>query len=618
MIGIFGVRCLDPDRPAEIDAMSEAADPRRYRIERRAGRGLAVGAVLHRRGPSGGAAQQDGLDVVVCGEILNAAELSGRPDAAAASLILELYRADALSKLKDANGLFAAAICDPAQHRLVLVTDRFCSFPIHVHQDPARLAFAGQIAALLAEGRTPRKASAAGLAQLFTMQRTVAEDTNIAGVRALPAATIFTADRDGTREERYWSLEWGRAFQSEREAAEALETALRRAVARETSCGASTPGLLLSGGLDSRLILAASEPGRLACFTTASYSENPELGIARTLGEGRGKYFKPLVVEPSATLDLLDQTTLDSNGLYPASTQISAFMPAVGEACDVALTGHGLDYTFRGYYMPARFLEIAGSKTRLPALRGVPPHPTGADVLQNLRQGPPQETIDRIVLEKKAAFWWEGQAERLDSVLAPWLNSSEPLNAWDAFILHSLSKHYAFTGMMAVRAACNLRLTTYDHDVFNVYLGMPPAWRVRAGVALDAMARLSPDLARLPNANTGARSDLGPWKEVAFLLGRAALRRAGFVAQPRPPSAMHSAGSWQNADALYREDPAHREHFIAIRDRLDALTFGLLCPTALRTVIDEHLEGRRSHSKLLRFLMTHDSWVRQMGIAGCD
>jgi asparagine synthase (glutamine-hydrolysing) len=623
MIGLFGIRFAEAERPADLAAMAGAADPERYRIEALEGCGIGLGAVLHKSGPAGSLVQGDDVDVAVCGEILNTADLAeGLPEAAdaidAALLIRALYRAGALSRLAGANGLFAAALRDRARHRLVLITDRYCSFPIHIHATERRLAFAGQLATLLAEGGVPRKASAAGLAQLFTLQRTIGRETNIAGVEALPAATILTAGPDGVSEERYWELRWEPAFESETEAAAALADALRAALARQTGHGAEAPGLLLSGGLDSRMVLAASPPGSLACFTTAGYAENPELAIARQLGEAHGKSFTPLTVEPSETLAVLDRTTLDCNGLYPASTQISVFMPAVGEACDVALTGHGLDYTFRGYYMPARFLNLAGSKTRLPALRPVPGRPAGADVLANLRQGPPQSTIERILRPEAADFWWSSQARSLNTVLAPWLDSAEPLNAWDAFILHALSKHYAFTGMMAVRAACNLRLTTYDSAVFQVYLGMPPAWRVRAGVALSAMRRLSPGMARIANANTGSAADLGPWKEVGYVLARAAGRRLGLVRRDALPSAMHSAGSWQNINTLYRQDPEHRRLFQEIRARTDTLSFGLLSAQDLAEVIDEHLAGRGDHGKLLRFLMTFDSWTRQTGLSGSD
>jgi hypothetical protein len=295
---------------------------------------------------------------------------------------------------------------------------------------------------------------------------------------------------------------------------------------------------------------------------------------------------------------------------------MSVFLPAVGKACRATLTGHGLDYTLRGYYLPAKFLNVAGSRTRLPVLRNIAKRPRGKDVFDNLRQGPPRHVIDRIVRRERRDEWWRGQENAMDGILAPWLESDDPYNAWDGFLLHSVSKHYAFTGMMAVRAVCNLHMPAFDNEVFELYLGMPPAWRCSGRVVQLALRRLSRAAARYPNANTDFRADLHPWFEIAGLLGRAALRRLGLKRRPTVPGSIYSAGSWQNVPALYRDEPAHRKRFEEIRARLDHLAFDLFDSDALAACIDEHLDGTVSHTKLLRQLLTHDAWVREFGIAG--
>jgi len=618
VIGLYGLYSWDRDRPVSIAAMAAAVDRARYDTLEKSGPGAAIGAAVHRSVVGAAHDFQGDLCVVVTGDLsLPAAHLrdvGAPPDAGPAAVVRALYAAGALDVLADANGLFAAVLYDRRAHRLVLITDRVGGYPIHIQQDGDRLVFAGQIAVLLAEGATPRRADPDGLAQLFTLQRTVGRTTNIAGVAALPAATIATVENGALEERVYWSLNWSPGYRDDREAGADLAEAMRGALEAQTGPDSHHPGLLLSGGLDSRMVLGAAQRGRLACFTTASYAENPELALARMAAADRAASFTPLVVDPPETLSVLDRTTLDCNGLYPASTQISAFMEAVGAACDVALTGHGLDYTFRGYYLPARFLRFAGTSTRLPSARATPARPNGATVLENLRQGPPQHVIKRLVRPEKAGAWWDGQAHVMQQVLAPWLDGPEPLNAWDAFILHNLSKHYAFTGMMAVRAAVHLRLPTFDRAVFDVYLRLSPAQRVGARTAIEALRRVDASLARLPNANTGFAADLGPWREIGGVLLQAAGRKLGMLRRPEKPSGMHSAGSWQDIGVLYREDPGHRRHFLAIRNRLDSLTLGLLDPDALAACIDEHLEGRASHSKLLRYLLTHDAWVRQMDI----
>lgn len=606
MIGLFGVFRAEPGAPADLAPLARRL-PGRYAVDAPAGQGAALGRAAHALDRASSRAGDSEFDCVVCGELFDAApfrEHSRRGDLA--EIIVALARAGQLDRLVDANAQFSAALYDRRRHVLTLVTDRLCTHALHVWRRDAELVFATQLYVLIGDGRVSRAADPAALAQLFTMQRTFGRTTPFRDVVALPAAALVSFDGKAIEERHYWRMCWRPSGMSQRDTAAALAGALRRAVARQSN---GRIGMLLSGGLDSRTLLAAA-PAPMPCWTTASY-DNPELAIARETAARLDAAFHPVVLDPSSIFAFHDEAVRDSGGMYPASTPFAAMMPSVASGCDVALSGHGLDYTLRGYYMPARFLDLGGSHTRLPSLRPLPPNPTGADVLANLRQGPPRATVERIVRPEWRREWWDGQARTLDHVLAPWLRSETPRNAWDALILHAVSKHYAFCGMMAVRAATDLRLPAFDNEVFEIYLGMTPAWRVAARVMQRAARLIRPDVARLPNANTGFRADLPGWLEVAGLLGRGLLRRLGVAARPALPSEAHSAGSWQNFGALYRSDPAHRARLAEVRGRLHALSFGLFSTDALAACIDEHMAGTRSHAKLLRQLITHDAWVRR-------
>ncbi len=622
MIGIFGLMRADPAAPADAGPMASRL-PNRYDVETTSGPGAVLGRVSHDRSRGGGmASSADGRwRAVVCGEIFNPDSFADLADDTgaeefdnAAVLILRLAESGSLDRLAEINGQFCAALYDRAEHCLILLTDRLATHPVHVWRQGGETVFASQLHTLIGDERVPRRADPSAIAQLFTMQRTVGRISPLAGVSALPAACIAEFDRNGARERAYWRLAWRKPDFSRHEGAELLAIALRRAVDRQSR--PDGVGLLLSGGIDSRLVLGATGGDPPGCWTTASFAGNPELATAKRIARARGAKHTALVVDPGETLDILDDTVMASGGLYPASTPVSAFMPRVAESCRVALTGHGIDYTLRGYYLPARFINILGSRTRVPALRPISRPVGGGDVLDNLRQGPPRATVDRIVRAERRAEWWRGQADAMQGALAPWLDSDEPYNAWDGFILHAVSKHYAFTSMMAVRAEVDLRIPAFDNEVFDIYLRMPPAWRCNGRMLQLALGKLAPDLATIPNANTDFRADLHPWMEIAGLLGRGALRRLGILRHKSQPSASHSLGSWQNLGALYRQDPGHRQRFAEIRGRLDGLTMGVMDSDGLASCIDEHLDGRAEHTKLMRQLLTHDSWVRTFGISG--
>jgi asparagine synthetase B (glutamine-hydrolysing) len=613
VIGIFGVFNDDPQAPALLSDMFKRVG-RRGLHEAKDGVGAALGRTAHRLESCGGRAISDdgGVSVVVAGEIFNP-DLFGTENETAAAILLNLYMNGELTRLSEANGQFCAAIYDASNHRLTLITDRFCTWPIHLFRRGGETIFATQLFTLTGHLSVPRRANRETLPQLLTMQRTIGRITPIDGVEALPAACILRIDRDGVDETRYWELAWRNPDFTESEGGRLLAQALRDAVARQTKEG--RVGLLLSGGLDSRLVLSAALPDRRPlCFTTATFEGSPELNLARQLAEMIGAEHRPQIQPPAQTLDILDETVVASGGQFPASNMVSSWLHPVAEACDVALTGHALDYTIRGYYLPNKFLDIAGSHTRMPTLRRIPKRPTGAYVLDNLRQGVPLSTLKRIVRRDQQSNWWNGQAEQMQQVLAPWLESEEPYNAWDAFILHAVSKHYAFTTMMAVRGVLDLRLPAYDNAVIDIYLKMPPSWRARGRMTQLALRELSRDAAHLTNANTSLPADLHPWLEFAGVMAKGAAHKLGLKHKVPIPGHGHSRGSWADSGALYQTDEAHRQRFREISSRLDGLALGWLDVDATAACIDDHLAGRASHTKLLRQLLTHDSWVRSFGI----
>ncbi|HUV33078.1 MAG TPA: asparagine synthase-related protein, partial [Devosiaceae bacterium] len=557
----------------------------------------------------------------LAGDIWNIGEVpvAGPAPGSAAELILRIFERGDEAALAAINGQYCAALYDASRHRLILVTDRHASFPVHVWADGGEVRFATQIHTLLGDGAVPRRADSDGLAQIFSLFRTMGATTNIAGVRAVGGAGIWQIGDKAPSERSYWQLRWRAPQGNRRDAAVRLAEALQSAVARQGMAnGAKANGggatLLLSGGVDSRLVLAAGGAHPPTCWTTASFEGARELDVARGVSGLFDAPHRTALIAPGDTLDRHDDAVVESSGLYPASTPIAAFMPEVARNAKLAFTGHGLDYTVRGMYLPYQRVQFGRSAMRLPRLMPLPARPDGAFVLRNLRHGPAIDSVDRFIRPAARRGWWARIEATLDTELEPWLSSDCPANAWDALIVRAVCKHYTFTGMMAVRACMDLAIPAFDNEVVETYLSMPPAWRVERRVAQMALARLSPEAAAYPNANTGRRADLRPWVETAVVLADAAKRRLGIGRMARLPSAAHSHGSWQNTPALYREDPGYRQRFAEIRGRVDGLGFGQLDGDALAGAIDSHLDGSADHTKILRALLSHDAWMRHFGI----
>jgi asparagine synthase (glutamine-hydrolysing) len=158
-------------------------------------------------------------------------------------------------------GMFAFVLAETgAGGRVVLVRDRLGIKPLYLADVPGALRFASTLPALLAGGQIDHAIDVEGLHHYLSFHSVVpAPRTILRGVSKLPPATILTVEADGrSHERRYWQAQFSREASAQRTAdawtdavLEALQVAVRRRMVADVPVG-----VLLSGGLDSSLIVA--------------------------------------------------------------------------------------------------------------------------------------------------------------------------------------------------------------------------------------------------------------------------------------------------------------------------------------------------------------------------
>jgi asparagine synthase (glutamine-hydrolysing) len=158
-------------------------------------------------------------------------------------------------------GMFAFAIVEWQTGRLVLARDRLGIKPLYLAEADGALRFGSTLPGLLAGGGIDTSLDPVALHHYLSWHGVVpAPHTILRGVRKLAPATILAIEPDGRRsEERYWSAAHARrpehAGWDEHDWQDALLDALRTAVDRRMVADVPV-GVLLSGGLDSSLIVA--------------------------------------------------------------------------------------------------------------------------------------------------------------------------------------------------------------------------------------------------------------------------------------------------------------------------------------------------------------------------
>lgn len=313
------------------------------------------------------------IQTVVNGEIYNfqsvREELQGlgyrfatRSDSEVVAHGYEAWGEDVFGRL---HGMFAIAIWDGRARRLLLARDRMGQKPLYYALvGQGTLLFGSELKALLAHPEMSRQVSLQGLGQYLTYE-CLPEDRSIyeAATRVLPGKyVVFDRESGRTRHGEFWRMRFADspaapdlAGKSEQELAVHLQDLIREGT-RARLVSDVPLGVLLSGGIDSSTIAAAMADcvpaSQIKTFSVTFEDKSfDESSHARTVAQHLGTEHHEERLSPQVMIDILPEVAdfmcepLGDGSLIPTYL-LSRF---TRETVTVALGGDGGDELFLGY-----------------------------------------------------------------------------------------------------------------------------------------------------------------------------------------------------------------------------------------------------------------------------
>ncbi|MFG3280983.1 N-acetylglutaminylglutamine amidotransferase [Streptomyces sp. NPDC048111] len=286
-------------------------------------------------------------------------------------VVLKAYQQWGTACVEHFHGMFAFALVEHRTGRVVLARDRLGIKPLYVAATAERLRFASTLPALLAAGDVDTSLDPAALHQYLSWHATVAAPrTVLNGVRKLPPATVRVVEPDGTqRDRRYWQPTYARrpehAGMSLDEWRDAVLDALRTAVRRRMVSDVPV-GVLLSGGLDSSLIVALlADEGQhdLKTFSVGFEAEGGEEGDEFAYSDLVAREFRTdhrQLMVPSGRVSAALDDAVAAMSEPMVSHDVVAFhllAEQVSQEVKVVQSGQGADEVFAGYRW---YPELAG------------------------------------------------------------------------------------------------------------------------------------------------------------------------------------------------------------------------------------------------------------------
>ena len=529
-----------------------------------------------------------------------------------ASFALAIYQAEGVHGLSALSGTFFIAIWDAAAGELVCINDRAGFYPHFLYQRGPTLALAPSLWSVLAAPEVPAIPDDVAIAQFLRFQQHLGRRTWVRDVMLMPPATImrFRPAAGTLTEYRYW--EWNRIQPYERvttaDALDECEHLFERSVAARTDRPRTV--LLLSGGLDSRTILAYAPQAPGLPTLTYGAPGSLDVGVAARVAAVAGSphEWDPYdnghwVAEGAATyLALTDgaQSIVHAHGLPT--------LMRVQDRVDAVLTGWGGGTILGGYLDSYRWDAI---------------YRTTRD----------EETLTRLLYEafcrrltwpgltddEAAALMDTPSGARLlplafDSFREEFLRTSgcHPAVRLDGFYIDEHERRGTLYMHVVARGFVEARAPFKDDALVSYFLSLPERVRRSPGFIRAMLHRRSPKLARIPYERDGRLPH--PNQAVRGLHGL--FRRAGLAWRQRVRGHSERTRLYADYEEYLRTDLRGWVEHLLFSDRL--LARGWFDRAALQSLWSRHLTGDElwtigklapiiTVEQVMRRLFEHDS-----------
>lgn len=283
-------------------------------------------------------------------------------------VLLTSYIRWGLDCIKKFNGIFAFAIYDENEKRVVLARDVMGVKPLFYTMKNGTFIFGSEIKALFKHPYVEPVVDKDGLTELFALGPAVIPGTTVyKNIEEVKPAQYIIVNEDGIKKDMYWELKAEEFNESEEEAVEHVRSLLIDAIDRQL-VGDVPLCTFLSGGLDSSAIsaIAANEyKKRNKTLTTYSidYEDNEKYfksslfqptsdqHFAEMMAEYIGSDHRTVVLNHKDLVNALDDAVFgrDLPGMADVDSSLYLFCKEVKKDFVIALSGECADELFGGY-----------------------------------------------------------------------------------------------------------------------------------------------------------------------------------------------------------------------------------------------------------------------------
>ncbi|BCS94666.1 hypothetical protein DSLASN_02980 [Desulfoluna limicola] len=490
-------------------------------------------------------------------------------------LFLNIYNSTKSFKfLKDIDGYYAAALYDNQKKQLYLITDRYGFKPFYWGLINDNLVWSSELKGFLGHKDFKCVIDRIAVEEFFDFGHQLENRTWFESIELVPPASVIAFDIDKAQVtiENYWSwndIKFINESIDEAEIADEIGRLFKQSVEHRVNKNERV-GISLSGGLDSRAILAATPETHTPLHTlTFGKKDCDDIIIAKKVSKIKGAHHHVL------DLNSKDWLNLRINGVWGSDGSISLLHMHGSEFCDKYKSY--MDFSLNGF---AGDLVCGGSY---------------------LNSNNFEKKITHDIIRKKT------NCNKDSFVFNDWYR----INKTDPYFVNNRVRRFTNSGLIIVSKYVENKIPFFDNDLVEFIYAMPDRARYKSNIYNKMLLRTFPEYFRtIPWQSTGAPISCPDYlvKLVSFKkkLFRRLKREAGrFGFKERNPVDYTDYPEW------IRQEPA-RGLFSEILLNKSSLYPEYIDSKMVHGHLHDHMTHKSNHHNELCLYLTFEVWLQQI------
>ena len=412
-------------------------------------------------------------------------------------------------KLLQRKGHFASAVLHDESKTINLINDRFGLYPIYIARYKNALIFASEQKSLLVLNIIATDIDQISVSLIISIGELCGDRTLFQNIKTLPSATVLTACNDGISTRKYWQYKYEvKEAPSWRESVEQVSESLERAV-RRISTQHHDIGVPLSGGLDSRLLLALAKKKSNVTSYTWGVDYSKDVKIAKNVAQQLGSKHNEIHVNGDYLATMAPQGVWLTEGLTSATNfHVLPHVDYVSGKSSVVLDGLAGDAILGGNFIADGWLHTLDANKAAENIW----HWRHSGWLGDFASNDMEELSNPAREEFIKLFHsYSGKT---------------PMDQSMAFLLDNRVRRNSICGTEILRSKLITYHPFFDNDFIDTVSVLPHQWRRRHKFYLAVLKQLSPEAASIVWDRTALPASAPYWMSWSSLAIHKVLSKA--------------------------------------------------------------------------------------------